>query len=1157
MRKKKIVKHTKENLVKKKNQGIILFKNGPIDSDKEDVFGFKNQVTILNEAITIGSHIIGIIGDYGSGKSSITEFLGKDRLLKNDTVIRINLWDQFETYEEKDDKENIFKSLTKAFLYQLAYANNRNNTNFAKYINNRFNTNNGKISFSFASRKAFGILAITAIFFVLFFSITYFSEQIEEYFSNMSGHFTSFSFLDQVLFISHYGRYGVLLIGIIFLIISLIIAAPVFTSWRSEGVYKLENSDFFETYTRIITRLVPFYSNQKCIVFIDDLDRTEEKIVVVSFLKEIYRCIYLLPKNKLSRIVFILSLKDESSLKYDKLTNPEALDLYPKIFDYTMYINPIHCDNYYEIVVTLIEQKLTNLISMFGELNSKNQREESDRVKDKVLSELFWIYSDENVSLREIKDRLNETFFLFQLLISRGLPNSSVRLDKCAAVVFLRRKYNNQYSILIKKEKEFADLVRKCCTKSDNLEEYAEIDDFLKATGIASNNQDFSKAFKKMLIQKLIDDDFKMYFYSYPKNSYIKTIDEKELFDSIIHNNNDYLLEGNILEKNKKVLNEKGGKVLVDAFDKYAGNSVPSLVYKNEEIFKYIIEFLPKIRDMIYIEALEEIKTIANDENIPLNILICCLHFGYDEQIKKDICAKLSTAITSILTNSTLEFSIKIRKRFIKLAGKNITHFLTIFTNVNIPMFTLEEYESIADSNIQLELLRALDAARLENFDQLGLISLSDSRIIEHLYEYKQIRSILLSATAQNKLNTIKLSSDWIYTKFLEIASEILQINKSYFIEIRFFLYIGNVNKANNFFEVYNEPFPLITNKELMHLNVSELYYYIDHSKIDIDNCIMLSHYCNDKKLIQDDLYLFYESLFFYDESIQITDANVIKKIITSINYEEIVFSSMNDEQVSKVLESIGSIFNIETVNGSIDFMRSIHCLITSLENNIGNEIENDDALLSSYLGLLNELKNVTETSISIINNRKILIGLVPAITDKLYSKNYYMNYIIAKTLFDKYLSFNESIPISAYFEVFINSDECYQYFKKNDTIINTFYSEKLYLRDIPKEKLFCFYKMRQPFDLVRVILQAWNGNIEEQKKYLYSIIHFDTEKDAGMFINEILKEEYITLLNENNLFYFIWLKMWNPSQKKKLTTKVNDILGTTYHAEEAYNLNK
>ena len=126
MRKQKQPKVTIDNKLRP-----IIFQNKPIEEDEKDIFDFTYQKDVLNEAIDSGARIIGVIGDYGTGKSSVTKLLEKDRNKKEDTVININLWGNFSSNQDSNN------SLIKSFLFQLAYANKAKNHHFAKYVNAR------------------------------------------------------------------------------------------------------------------------------------------------------------------------------------------------------------------------------------------------------------------------------------------------------------------------------------------------------------------------------------------------------------------------------------------------------------------------------------------------------------------------------------------------------------------------------------------------------------------------------------------------------------------------------------------------------------------------------------------------------------------------------------------------------------------------------------------------------------------------------------------------------------------------------------------------------------------------------------------------------------------------------------------------------------
>ena len=73
----------------------IVFINKPAENYSQDVVGFKSQVEMIHQAIDNGANMIGVIADYGTGKSTISEILVSD-VLNNEhqySTIRINMWD--------------------------------------------------------------------------------------------------------------------------------------------------------------------------------------------------------------------------------------------------------------------------------------------------------------------------------------------------------------------------------------------------------------------------------------------------------------------------------------------------------------------------------------------------------------------------------------------------------------------------------------------------------------------------------------------------------------------------------------------------------------------------------------------------------------------------------------------------------------------------------------------------------------------------------------------------------------------------------------------------------------------------------------------------------------------------------------------------------
>ena len=79
----------------------LIYVNKEIESADEDFIGFSAQVDSIADAIDNGASMVGIIADYGSGKSSVGELLEAKKQFKK--PIRVNMWDSL-----KNVKQNRF-----------------------------------------------------------------------------------------------------------------------------------------------------------------------------------------------------------------------------------------------------------------------------------------------------------------------------------------------------------------------------------------------------------------------------------------------------------------------------------------------------------------------------------------------------------------------------------------------------------------------------------------------------------------------------------------------------------------------------------------------------------------------------------------------------------------------------------------------------------------------------------------------------------------------------------------------------------------------------------------------------------------------------------------------------------------------------------------
>lgn len=1120
----------------------IIFKNTPIENDSQDVFDFKTQVDVLNAVEESGAKIIGIIGDYGSGKSSITEMFEEKEKEKEHKTIRINLWDEY--FGVKDDEK--FQAVMKSFFYQLAYANCKKNKNFSEYINNRFNKNQGRVSFRLATRKSFILIGIAALLILVFFSFNNISIEILKYLKDA---FTITLQKKATFSILYSIRYSFLVGAGALIVWAIRIAAPVFMSWKSEGNYTIDNSDISEIYTLIVSRILSGVK-EKVIVFIDDLDRTAHRDTVICFLKELYRGINLLPEKDSKRLLFVLSLKAEETLKNEESVSEK---IYPKIFDYTLHIKSIHCDNYYDVVNDLLVQNKEKLKKAFPEYG--------ETAVSKVLAELKWLYQDENLTIRELKDRLNETFLLYQTLHARDYKNSSVKLNKSAAVTFLKRKYPEYYYNILGNEHKFAELIRDCYKISDNKEVLKKVttffDSIFEVKIRTEEDLEFLNKLSDMLAQNLIDDDFALYLYNYPRHSYIKTLDEKELFNSITLNNKNFLTVENCDEKLEKIIGNGKGFAIIDAFEKFPSDKIPEIVYESEPIFKFVIENLEPQRKFIYNEIENECKKITADTIEFYNWFPKILNYTFNKNIYDEIISKSNAAIFASLKALNAVFDeniIDVRKKLILSLSEKITLFDNLFSTDELPSLSEDEFWELNKINVHLPILKEMSDARLKEFDDLYIDCIKDNDTFQYLLTNKLYKSVLFSYERNNKLQDFNFSDVETMNNIINISTDLFETDEDIFLKIRTeaLSQIHNLSENIEYYKLYLEPYPVITRKELEIVELKNLYQVLDYNRIDADVVNLLIEFSNNKLKSEDDIYDFLEILLFYDNNNKISDESIIKSILENIDFSKINILKLNEEKIEKIMQVLAPVYELDSFDGCIDFMKLIHHLIPSLEKNvIEASITSDNELLDKYIDLINELDEATDETVENLKKKRINCALSPAVTDRLYKSNCFIRYIIGKSLYDGQLIEDSKIELESYYKAFRSSEETAKFFNARPDLLNKFVYEEMYLNELPNNRLKYFYNLRQPIKLTKFIMEKLNENIDEQKSYLHSITHFNEENDAMQFIPLITSENYISLLNDADLFWYLWHRMWKPAQKAQFTRIVNKKLGTNYKSTD------
>lgn len=679
----------------------IVFLNNPITDSKNDAIGFETQIEILKKVIDSGANLIGIVADYGTGKSSMTELLLKKinektqssklncKLLKKmrtffnkhfrkkwNAPIRISLWDCLG--KEKSDGDLTVSELTTSFLYQFA---NGYKKSFGRYVSKFLNKNYGSISLNIESTRKRITYLVIAVCFVAF----YFTSQITG-----TGIRKEFYFIDDFWFslIKVLGPFFVV-VAAFFLYLAIKDSSVIYSYLNLSTPREPGLTDVYDVYNLIIEK-VASNKKRKQIVFVDDMDRVEKPELCIDFLRELYRFQESMVDNK-DKIVFIVSV--------GSTVEKESKEIFSKIFDYILRLKPIHLEDYDSLLVELFNNNPIEK-AMFEKLVEKSI--------DKILSEdFYWIKQGDNLTLRDLKNRLNQALSIMVTLKNKNYKvQSNVSFSSCAAVTYLENVYPQDFILLISLESEFADFIRNSRRIVDDLDiskkEEKLNECFTKSfektkKGVIKNFKiEFKNDFCKMVIDELFNEDYRMYFYTYPKGTPIKTTDEKDLCRCILMPNT-YVNGGKFESLVKRVFVNGQNDIISDTIKKMDEYTLPLI--DNDILFRLSVKIdIDKTFSVFAKEVLDSEYAVSYKSQFLERVL--CLD-------KKQYNQFLNMIIRKVYPISNLE-KFKLNRLSIAIGFKNnVVDFKELFVNADakIPLISAEEIKVVDNEEVSLELI--------------------------------------------------------------------------------------------------------------------------------------------------------------------------------------------------------------------------------------------------------------------------------------------------------------------------------------------------------------------------------------------------------------------------------------------------------------------
>lgn len=742
---KKILYHLK-NILKFNFYKVQL--ENPINSSKEDVIGFDSEVKRLKSAIKQGANTVGLISDFGAGKSSLIHLLKKKLCFIRYKIVKINLWDnelsKCSGASDEASPDSIVK-LHKTFLRQLSMQHRRYKMN---YINKRLNLNYGIAKISFPNYRTLFFWLFTYLIVIGMSGIL-----IAKFFLGINS-IDEISYSDKLLLLNKV----ISLIPMIFLIFILIFIIfnkeVLFSLWNNSKDRKITEEDTIQLYNDLVTPIFP-RRIRKLLIVIEDLDRINNEGLVKYYINEFYR-IYVEGNNRRckSGITFIFCLKDEFLYHNLKQNNLEKLETqndceekqslneiheiakndrkFIKLFDYICNLSSIYINDYDEVLNQLVnhDKLLKHMIS----------------TKEINLADLQWLIRGEDLNIRVIKSRLElfKSIYLRLLQKSKEVPKTdkiSINPKMCAFASFVKSEYpNNLYNVLEN-------------TYSEDNQNYIDIkiNEFLIEGEAKLEQEDSNNNLKKYIVElvnnKMIDEEYKKYFYNIPKGIKPLTVNQLKLSKYILENSIPDKIESLDLLINMCNTNDFIYKQLEKRVN--LGRGIPSIVFLNTILFQNATHFDESL------DILAQSLFVVNENNIEK---IC----NFLNEIQKSSISKykLSLFLKKYIkksidyiedNNLNSDILLKYRGALYNCLGDNIINIKELYHNYEIEE---DEISKINNPNTILELCEFLNIEKQETImiNRLNQIEKLDFEVLKDLIKKFKNINIILKLTNLDKL---------------------------------------------------------------------------------------------------------------------------------------------------------------------------------------------------------------------------------------------------------------------------------------------------------------------------------------------------------------------------------------------------------------------
>lgn len=630
---------------------------------EEDWIGFDSYVISLIDAINSGAKFIGLIGDYGSGKSTLINKL-KQSKEKSYNVINVNLWHCGALSEDENNNIDIHR----IFLHQLIDKIKINNKEYyKKKINKNYSF------FDMLIKRNYYIY----VFVLLVFYVISFLDKLGFYYLFVP---------DSFWYYIWYTMISIYTIAIIFVL------KPIFSFNKSNIPRSIDENDTKDLYNEIIDDYfkIEDNKNKKLVISLEELDRYDSLDAVLKYLKEFYK-FYRNPNiqinkkhddgqsdnkkcDKRDNVVFIISLKSVNQLcgKSKKNSINETKKIYEKIFDFILNLKQVNIQDYDGILKSLVNS---------GEIRIPNGIELTTENIDKWR----YLYKGNNIKIRDMKHRYNFAIATYYSVVDSELDNPD--FYKCLYLSYLEDEYNELYELLINNNL-IGDMLISYANNNDISDFMSNIFENNISEIFEDNISETTKSkYEKVLLEgldnKYISFDYNYYFYKLPKNIKPFNISEYVLYNVIFYEDDDKNLNN--------ALNNLSDNQICNILSKRTNtNFIPLVIFKYPRLFSIVFE---REHEAYFNTITKRINLIINFESFKDFVLNA-------KNIKKHYLKILSEYfkfyLPKILELDDEEKLYLLRKNITVELGKDVIVVKELFLNSNILM-TFDEMKNIDD----------------------------------------------------------------------------------------------------------------------------------------------------------------------------------------------------------------------------------------------------------------------------------------------------------------------------------------------------------------------------------------------------------------------------------------------------------------------------